>query len=179
MAPTRIPGIALLIVAGALTLSACAPASGGDPVPAASGAPGSGASGATSVDDDGRTAVTAITTAESSAGGRAFELERGDDDTWEVHVAVGEREVEVRVASEGTSVQSSRDDDDIDAEERAALDAAVTTLADAVRIAATQNPGGERLDEVQLDDDGGAWVWKVEMRDGATVRISASDGAVL
>ncbi|MBB3156982.1 putative membrane protein YkoI [Microbacterium proteolyticum] len=179
MAPTRIPGIALLIVAGALSLSACAPASGGDLVPGTSGAPGSGASGATGVDDDGRTAVTAITTAEASAGGRAFELERGDDDTWEVHVAVGEREVEVRVASEGTSVQSSQDDDAVDADERAALDAAVTTLADAVRIATAQNPGGERLDEVQLDEDDGTWIWKVEVRDGTTVRIAAADGAVL
>ncbi|WP_285138125.1 PepSY domain-containing protein [Microbacterium sp. lyk4-40-TSB-66] len=179
MAPTRIPGIALLIVAGGLILSACAPATGGGPVPGSSDAPGSAASGATALDDDGRTAVTAITTAEASAGGRGFELERGDDDAWEVHVAVGEREVEVRVASDGTTVQSSQDHDGIDAEERAALDAAVTTLADAVRIATAQNPGGERVDEVQLEEDDGTWVWEVEVRDGTTVRVAAADGAVL
>jgi uncharacterized membrane protein YkoI len=179
MASTRIPAITLLALAGVLTLSACAPAAGGGLVPSTSGAPGGGASGATAIDDDGRTAVTAIITAEASAGGRAFELERGDDDTWEVHVAVGEREVEVRVASDGRSVQSSEDDDGIDAEERAALDAAVSTLADAVRIATAQNPVGERLDEVQLDEDDGTWVWTVELRDATTVRVAAADGAVL
>lgn len=179
MAPTRIPGIALLIFAGALALSACAPSSGEDPAPGTSSAPGGEAPDATGVDDDGRTAVTAIITAEASAGGRAFELERGDADTWEVHVAAGEREVEVRVASDATTVQSTQDDDGIDAEERAALDAAVTTLADAVRIATAHNPGGERLDEVHLDEEDGTWVWKVEVRDGTTVRVAATDGAVL
>ncbi len=147
MAPTRVPGICSLAVVTVLSLSACAPSS----------------AEAGGVDSDGRTAVTAITTAEARAGGRAFELERGDDDTWEVHVAVGDREVEVVVSAQGTDVQSSRDDDGIDAEERAALDAAVTTLADAVRIAATGNPGGERLDEVRLDEDGGVWRWSVEV----------------
>lgn len=178
MAPNRIPGIFLLLVAGAVTLSACAPASGGG-APGTSGVSESGASGTTAIDDDGRTAVRAITVAEASAGGRAFELERGDDDTWELHVAVGDREVEVRVSSDGTSVQSSQDDDGVDDDERAALDAAVTTLADAVRIATAQNPGGERLDEVQLDEDDGTWAWTVEVRDGTTVRVAAADGAVL
>lgn len=171
MSSTRIPGIALLAVVGALILSACTPGPGGS---ASGGAAPSAAGG-----DDGRTAVAAINTAEATAGGRAFELERGDDDTWDVHVAVGDREVEVRVAPDGTGVQSSRDDDGIDADERAALDAAVTTLADAVRIATAQNPGRERLDDVQLDREDDTWTWEVEMQSGTTVRISAADGAVL
>lgn len=164
MASTRTPALALVAVVSALTLSACTPA------PTASG--GSAA-------DAGRTAVTAVTVAEAEAGGRAFALDRDDDGSWEVHVAVGEREVDVRVAADGTSVQSTRDDDGIDADERAALDAAVTTLADAVRIATTQHAGDEILDEVQLDDDDGSWAWKVEMESGTTVRLSAADGTVV
>lgn len=163
MASTRVPGIAVLATISALALSACSPA------PA----------GADGVDVDGRTAVTAITTAEASAGGRAFDLERGDDDAWEVRIAVGDREVDVLVSADGTSVQSSRDGDGLEAEDRAALDAAVTTLADAVRVAATSNPGGERLDEVQLDQDGGTWIWKVELQDDTTLRVSAADGSIL
>jgi uncharacterized membrane protein YkoI len=171
MTSTRIPGLALLTLIGALTLSACTPAP-------ATGGSGSSSGGTTSLDDDGRTAVTAINTAEASAGGRAFELER-EDGTWQIHVAVGDREVEVHVASDGTTVQSSNDDDGIDADERAALDAAVTTLADAVRIGTTENPGGERLDEVQLDEEAGTWTWQVDLADGSTVRVSAADGSVL
>lgn len=177
MISTRVPGFALLTVVGLLTLSACTAAPGDTASPATAGS-SSSAAGSSGVDDDGRTAVTAINTAEASAGGRAFELER-EDGTWQIHVAVGDREVEVRVASGGTTVQSSNDDDGIDADERTALDAAVTTLADAVRIATAQNPGGERLDEVQLDEEDGTWTWQVELADGSTLRISAADGSVL
>ncbi|KQR88926.1 PepSY domain-containing protein [Microbacterium sp. Leaf179] len=162
MDSTRIPGITLLAVVSALALSSCTPAPGG---------------ANTSATDE--TAIRAANTAEADAGGRAFALDRGDDDSWEVHVAVGDREVEVHLASDGATVQSRSDDDGIDADERAALDAAVTTLADAVRIAAAQNPGGDRIDEVQLDDDGGDWSWTIEMQSGAVVRISAGDGAVV
>lgn len=179
MTSTRVPGFALLSIIGLLTFSACTPAPGDTTAPAEAGAGSDATStGTTSLDDDGRTAVTAINTAEASAGGRAFELER-EDGTWQIRVAVGDREVEVRVASDGTTVRSSNDDDGIDADERAALDAAVTTLADAVRIATTQNPGGERLDEVQIDEEDGTWTWQVELADGSTLRISAADGSVL
>lgn len=164
-------------VLGVLALSACTPASDGAPATGVSGGQTS-SSDSTTVDDDGRTVVTVVNTAEASAGGRAFQLER-DDDTWEVHVAVGDREIEVRVASDGTTVRSSNDDDAIDADERAALDAAVTTLADAVRIATTEHSGGERLAEVQLDERDGTWAWEVELSGGTTVRVSAADGAVL
>lgn len=171
--------MSLLAVACVLTLSACTPAPGNGGAPA-DPAPGASASSAGSAgsDDDGRTVVTAVNTAEASAGGRAFELER-EDDGWQVHVAVGDRDVEVLVASDGTTVRSSNDDDGIDGDERAALDAAVTTLADAVRIAATRNAGGERLDEVQLEDEGGTWIWQVDLSGGGTVRVSAADGSIL
>lgn len=161
MASTRTLGMSLLAVVSAVTVSACAPSSG----------PSDTASD--------ETAVTAVNTAEASAGGRGFELDREDDGSWEVHVAVGDREVLVTVADDGATVRSSRDDDGVDADERAALGAAVTTLADAVRIAAAQIPGGERIDEAHLDERDGGWVWEVEMHSGATVRLSAADGAVL
>nr|WP_154921558.1 PepSY domain-containing protein [Microbacterium testaceum] len=176
MSSTRIPAFALLALSSVLALSACTPASDDATAPGSSGSRTS-SSGATAV-DDGRTVVTVINTAEASAGGRAFQLER-DDDEWEVHVAVGDREVEVHVASDGTTVRSSNDDDGIDADERSALDAAVTTLADAVRIATTQHAGGERLAEVQLDERDGTWAWEVGLSGGTTVRVSAADGAVL
>ena len=177
MSSTRIPAFALLALSSVLALSACTPASDDATAPGSSGSSTS-SSGATAVDDDGRTVVTVINTAEASAGGRAFQLER-DDDEWEVHVAVGDREVEVHVTSDGATVRSSNDDDGIDADERSALDAAVTTLADAVRIATTQHAGGERLAEVQLDERDGTWAWEVELSGGTTVRVSAADGAVL
>ncbi|MDQ1123223.1 PepSY domain-containing protein [Microbacterium trichothecenolyticum] len=161
MASTRPLGIFLLAVVSTLTVSACTP------FPATSD---------TATDE---TAVTAVNTAEASAGGRGFHLDREDDVSWEVQVAVGDREVEVTVAADGTTVRSSRDGDGIDDDERAALDAAATTLADAVRIAAAQNPGGERIDEAHLDEQSGAWAWEVEMQSGASVRLSATDGAVL
>ncbi|WP_150952925.1 PepSY domain-containing protein [Microbacterium testaceum] len=159
MAPSRTPAVALLLTAGALLLSACS---------ASTPAGGSAA--------NDREAVRAITAAESSAGGRAFQLE-SDDGVWEVHVASGDREVEVRVSADGGEVTATSDSGALDGADRAALDAAVTTLADAVRIAAAQGEGGA-IDEAELRREGSTTTWDVELIGGAVVRVSAADGSI-
>lgn len=123
-----------------------------------------------------REAVRAITTAESRAGGRAFQLE-AEDGAWEVHVASGDREVEVRVSADGGEVRSSSDSGALDAEDGSALAAAGTTLADAVRIAAAQGRGGA-VDEAELQRDGTTATWSIDLAGGVTVRVSAADGSV-
>ncbi|MFJ4037427.1 PepSY domain-containing protein [Microbacterium sp. NPDC090007] len=157
MAPTRIPAVALLAVA-TLALGACAPS-------------------ADSAGPTAREAVRAITTAESAAGGRAFELDT-EDGEWEVHVAVGDREVDVRVSADGSTATVSEDDDGLDVDDREALQAATTTLADAVRIAGAQNRGGDRIDGASLEREDGVAVWEIEFDDGSPVRVSGADGAI-
>ncbi|MBM3716500.1 MAG: PepSY domain-containing protein [Actinobacteria bacterium] len=186
----RTPAFALLAVASALVLTSCSNGSdaaaptvtvtadqGSGGQSSAAPAPTGGGSDTASTWE---TAVAAATIAESSAGGRAIELDQEDDGTWEVHVAAGDREVEVRVSADGSTVDSSRDDDDgLDDEDRAALDSAVTTLADAIRIAAAENPSGAGIDDVTLDDEDGTWAWEVGFRDDVDVYVSAADGSVL
>jgi uncharacterized membrane protein YkoI len=158
MVPTRIPAVALL-AAVALAVSACAPSTGNG--------------GFTD-----REGVRAVTTAESAAGGRGFELDV-DDGRWEIHVAVGDREVDVRVSADGSVVESSEDDGDgIDADDRRALEAATTTLADALRIAASQNPGDDRIESASLEREDGSAVWKIEFEGDAAVRVSGADGSI-
>ncbi len=160
MASTRSFAVALL-AASTLALSACSPAAGGG-------------GSLTPTDQD---AVRAVTTAESDAGGRAFELD-SDDDQWQVHVAVGDREVEVRVTTDGTRAESSDDSEQLDADDDAVLRAATTTLADAIRISAARASGGARVEEAALEQEDGTPVWKVEIAGGTTVRVSGVDGSV-
>ena len=158
MALSRMSAAALSLVAVALVATGCS----------------SDASGSAAAND--REAVRAITTAESTAGGRALHLET-DDGAWEVHVASGDREVDVRVSADGGSVRSSSDAGALDAEDRAALDAASTPLADAVRIAAAQGAGAAVEDAELVRDDTTAH-WSVNLSGGVTVRVSAADGSV-
>lgn len=151
--------VAFLLAASALATTACSPAA---------------SAGSAAAND--RAAVRAVTTAESSAGGRAFQIE-ADDGAWEVHVASGDRETEVHLSSDGGEVRSSSDSGTLDADDRAALDAAGTTLADAVRIAAAQGTGGA-VEEAELERDGSAATWSVDLAGGVTVRVSAADGSV-
>ncbi|WP_298871295.1 PepSY domain-containing protein [uncultured Microbacterium sp.] len=160
MASTRSLAVALSAVT-VLALSACAPFGGGG-------------GSLTPTDQD---AVRAVTTAESDAGGRAFALD-ADDNRWEVHVAVGDQEVEVQVSTDGTRAESSDGSERLDADDSAALQATTTTLADAIRIAATRASGGARVEEAVLEQEDGAPVWKVEIAGGTTVRVSGVDGSV-
>ena len=159
MAPSRLSALALLLAASTLAVTACSP--------------GTSDGGPTAND---REAVRAITTAESHAGGRAFQIE-ADAGAWEVHVAGGDRDVEVRLSDDGGEVRSSSDRGALDADDRTALDAASTTLADAVRIAAAQRPGGV-VEEGELERDGATARWSIELEGGVTVRVSATDGSV-
>ncbi len=162
MASPRVP--LTVAVAGIVitSLCACAPASpppGGD-APATA-----------------ETAVTAVVLAEADAGGRAVDLERADDGSWEVHVATTDRGREVRVTADGNGVLSGRDDD-VDADDRAALSSAVTTMADAIRTAASAHGTGG-VEEVSIDRVGGADAWAVSFVDGTEVAVALADGRVV
>jgi hypothetical protein len=157
MASLRVPLGILAAGALALPLAACA-------------SPTSGS--ATS-----ETVVSVVVRAESDAGGRALELDREDDGAWEVHVLTSGSVHEVRVSPDGARVLSREDGDAADADDRAALDTAATTMADAVRIAVAAR-GGASVDEVDLDRAGGAEVWRVAFADGSETAVSLADGSV-
>ncbi|WP_022923088.1 PepSY domain-containing protein [Ornithinimicrobium pekingense] len=129
------------------------------------------------------TALTAVATAEDEAGGTAYEIDDQDDDgSWEVDVAVGDRSVEVTVSEDGLTVVGT-EDDDLDDDDRTAVEAAGTTLADAIETAVTEVGG--TLDDAELEEEDGAWLWKVTV-DGADsgdddvdVLVDVSSGEVV
>lgn len=124
------------------------------------------------------TVVSAVVRAESDAGGRAFELDREDDGTWEVHVVANGRGVDLRISADGGQVLSRREADAPDADDRTALETAHTTMADAVRTAVAAHGGGG-AEEVEIDRTGGEPVWKVSFDAGADITISLADGSVV
>ncbi len=125
--------------------------------------------------------LAAVETAEAEAGGTAYALDDEDGDGgWEVDVAVDGRSVEVTVGPDGTVVET--EDDDLDEEDRAALEAAVVTLAEAVGTAVAEVGGG--LDDVELDDEDGTWVWDVSLDDTdngneVDVKVGTTTGEVV
>lgn len=123
------------------------------------------------------TVIAAVVLAESEAGGRAFELEI-EGDTAQVHVAAAGRDVEVDVDLAGPTVTDRRDDGDLDGDDRATMDAAPTTLADAVRVAAATHDGDGSVDEVSLENGDGA-AWKVAFTDASDVAVSVTDGTIV
>lgn len=123
------------------------------------------------------TVISAVVLAESDAGGRAFELEI-EGGTAQVHVAAGGRDVEVDVDLAGPTVAGRRDDGDLDADDRATMDAAPTTLADAVRVAAAAHDGDGGIDEVSLENGEDA-AWKVAFTDAGDVAVSVADGTIV
>lgn len=123
------------------------------------------------------TVISAVVLAESEAVGRAFELEI-EAGTAQVHVAAAGRDVEVAVDLGGPTVTGRRDDGDLDADDRATMDAAPTTLADAVRVAAAAHDGDGSVDEVSLENGEDA-AWKVAFTDDADVAVSVADGTLL
>lgn len=188
--------LAALALAGSLVLTACGDDADNDDAnsvnPAASETPGettdaptdaptdtptTGAGETAAGDDVVASAVAAIAAAEQEAGGTAFELS-SEDGGWEVDVAVGDRYVEVRIGADGT-VQGTDDEDDLDGGDRAGLDAASITLADAVQTAAAEGEG--RLDGADLDDDGGTHAWEVQFENGNEydVYVDVATGEVL
>lgn len=114
------------------------------------------------------TALTAIGTAEAEAGGTAYEIDDQDaDGTWEVDVRVEDRSVEVTVSADGSRVERT-EEDDLDDDDRAALDAATITLAEAIELAVSE--AGGVLDDAELEgeDDGRPHHWEVTVDTGGT-----------
>ncbi|WP_134772636.1 PepSY domain-containing protein [Ornithinimicrobium flavum] len=106
-------------------------------------------------------ALAAVATAETETAGIAYEIDDQDDDgTWEVDVRAGDRSVEVTVSPDGTTVEST-EEDDLDAEDRDALDAASITVVEAIEIAVGEVGGV--LDDVELDEEDGTYAWEVTL----------------
>lgn len=115
-------------------------------------------------DDPTAIALAAIATAEEEAGGTAYEVDDQDDDgTWEVDVRVGDRSVEVTVSADGATVVGT-EEDDLDGDDAAGLDAATISLTEAIE-AAVAEVGGV-LDDAELDEEDGTHAWKITV-DGA------------
>lgn len=121
-------------------------------------------------------ALQAIEAAEEEAGGTAYEIDDQDGDrTWEVDVAVGDRSVEVTLDADGTVIKT--EDDDLDGDDRAGLDAATITLSDAIKLAIGEVGGV--LDDAELDEDDGTYYWEVsvdgtDQGDDVEVKVSVT-----
>lgn len=112
-------------------------------------------------DDLTAAALEAIDTAEAETGGVAYEIDDQDSDgSWEIDVRVDDRSVEVTVAEDGITVLGT-EDDDLDDDDRAALDAATITLQEAINLA-VEEVGGV-LDDAELEDDNGTYYWEVSV----------------
>lgn len=111
-------------------------------------------------DDENEAGLRAIATAEAEAGGIAYGVDRSRLGTsWEVDVAVGDASVEIELDATGTAVVRTQDDD-LDRDEREALDGAQVTLAQAVE--AVVDEAGGVIDDAGLEDDGG-FHWSVSV----------------
>ena len=157
MASLRVLVAGLTTLGLTAALAACAPSAG-------------------SGDGGYESAIAAVVLAESDAGGRAFEVET-EGGTFQVRVAVGGREVDVEVS--GPTVTDRRESGNLDADDRAALDSASTSLADAIRIAAAAHDGGRGVEEVALDQANDPAAWKVEFVDAGEVAVAITDGAIV
>lgn len=108
-------------------------------------------------------ALQAIATAESEAGGVAYSVDQDSvREVWEVDVAVDGGSIEVAIDASGSEVQRS-ENDDLDPEDRDALDAATVHLAEAIQRVVGQTGGA--LDDADLDVDGGTARWNVTVLD--------------
>lgn len=128
---------------------------------------------------DGVLAAIDLAVAEHD-GAPAFEVDDGDGGIWEVHVAVGDDDIEVHVSADGTEVISSERESDLDSEDRGGLDIAGDyTLGQAVRAAIGEYGGTAPVDDVTIDDDGGAFAWEVGFADDVEVYLDIATGEVL
>ena len=132
------------------------------------------AAGGASTDD----VLAAISAAEEEAGGTAYEIDDQDDDgSWEIDVAEGSTSTEVTVTADGTATVDD-DTDDLDDEDRAALQTAKISLGDAITTALKQVDG--TLDDAELEEQGGRHVWQVTIdttdRGGVEVDVDVESG---
>lgn len=119
----------------------------------------------------------AINLAESETGGTAFEVDDADGGNWEIHIADGDDELEVLVTADGTEVLDVDREGSLDSEDRDGLAAATLTISEAIEIAAEHGTG--RIDDVDLDSEGGAFAWEVTFSDDTEVYIDVATGEVL
>ena len=138
---------------------------------------------ATSSGDEAVALVSAVGTAESVPGedGQAFEVDLEDSPTsWEIAVAAGERQYDVYVSRDGSEV-ISQEEDDLDSDDREALDRAQVPLEDALRTALSTTNG--TLEDAELDTEDGVLVWEIGVDEpngnSADVFVNAEDGSVL
>lgn len=131
---------------------------------------GEAASGDIPAEYDG--VLAAIELAATDAGGRAFELD-DEDGGWEIYVEVDGIEVEVEVNREGTEILGQDPDDDgLDSDEQALLDAAGdVTMADALRLAIIEHGGTAPVDEIEVGFRDGVAVWEVDFHDDVEVYV--------
>lgn len=123
-------------------------------------------------------AIEAIRTAEAEVGGVAYEIDDIDDDgTWEIDVWVENRSIEVEVSADGLTVVKTDDDDDMDSDDRAALESAQVDIVAAIETA-VEHAGGV-LDEAELDDEDGRWVWDISVRGHGSVDVDIQTGEIV
>lgn len=122
-------------------------------------------------------ALEAIGVAEEASGGVAYEIddEEDEDGGWEVDVAVDDRSVEVVVDASGVVVRT--DNDDLDEDDRAGLEAATISLSEAIELAIAEVGG--YLDDVELEEEDGEHYWEValdgtDQGDDVEVKVSVT-----
>ncbi|WP_188550990.1 PepSY domain-containing protein [Sediminivirga luteola] len=190
------------LLAGGLVLSGCTGVDTGDPgtepvtVPPpvggddgaaeADGAEGSGNPDGTEAPGGGTDAevpsqyagpLAAVAAAEEETGGTAFEID-SDDGAWEVHVAVGDDEIEVRVDSTGQEVLGTEREGGLDSDDREGLEAAQISLSEAVIIAINESGASGPLDDVDLTREDGRHAWDVNF-DDLEVYVDVTDGSII
>ncbi|WP_298891125.1 PepSY domain-containing protein [uncultured Serinicoccus sp.] len=141
---------------------------------------GQGTQGADAGDDVTAASLAAIEVAQRETGGTAYEIDGDDDGTWEVDLRVDERSVTVEVDADGAVTRV--EEDDLDAEDRAAVDAAQVSLEEAITTAVDEVGG--TLDDATLEEEGDpSWEVSVDLGSGpgddVDVRVDAVTGEVL
>ncbi|ANS78472.1 hypothetical protein SGUI_1076 [Serinicoccus hydrothermalis] len=126
-------------------------------------------------------ALAAITAAEQETGGTAYGLDDADGNgAWEVDVRVDDRSVEVQVGPDGTVGRT--EDDDLDGDDAAGLDAAQISLGEAVEAALAEVDG--RLDDASLEEEDGEHFFEVSVDrtssgDDVDVLVDVQNGDVV
>ncbi|MDR7233254.1 PepSY domain-containing protein [Agrococcus sp. BE272] len=183
----RTPFLLTLAAAATIALASCGSATPSAPsgtAPTGDALPSASASGSPEATPGGAAAsmegaLAAIALAERETGAVAYELDDEDDDgSWEVELAEGTTQVSVHVSGDGATVLSTERDDEVDGDDRAALDAAGISLADAIEAAAAE-AGGAPLDETTFEDDGDGQAWQVKFDDELEVYVAVADGSIL
>ncbi len=141
----------------------------------------SGSAEAPTSDEDLKPLMDAIATAEKSLGGTAYEADNQDSDgTWEINIAVKDKSIEAKVSSDGSKVVRQDDEETLDDDERAGLEAAEVTIGDAIDTAMKETNG--TFDDAEIEQKNGTHVWEVSVdtADGdVDVLVDVTSGKVI